>query len=92
MPSRSTLEHVADIVIRRTLAEVGRTEELASALAAAYPFAQDPTAYAIWLQVLRRHDIDVDVPPPPHRLKNLEASDLPIPSERPRISGDSSEA
>jgi hypothetical protein len=57
MPEPSTLEHVANIIIRRTIAEVQDPQQLAEALARACPFTEDPRFYEIWLRALERHGI-----------------------------------
>jgi hypothetical protein len=55
MPQLSTLEEVAKIVIRRTIADVGDGNALVSALEKAYPFPSDNYCRAIWDQVLDQH-------------------------------------
>lgn len=67
MPEPSTLEHVANIIIRRTIAEVQDPQQLAEALARACPFTEDPRFYEIWLRALERHGIptkDLATPKP----------------------------
>jgi hypothetical protein len=55
MPQLSTLEQVARIVIQRTIADVGQSNALFSALESAYPFPSDNYCRAIWNQVLEQH-------------------------------------
>ena len=55
MPQSSTLKHVADIVIRRVLADTGTAVDLPSPLAREYPFGDDPQALEIWLNTVRQH-------------------------------------
>jgi hypothetical protein len=57
MPELSTLEHIADIVIRRTIDEVGRGTELVAALERAYPFPDEPVFREAWAEALRRQGI-----------------------------------
>jgi hypothetical protein len=57
MPQISTLEHIADIVIRRTIDEVGRGTELVPALERAYPFPDEPAFREAWTEALRRRGI-----------------------------------
>jgi hypothetical protein len=57
MPEISTLEHIADIVIRRTIGEVGRGTELVDALERAYPFPDEPVFREAWDEALRRQGI-----------------------------------
>jgi hypothetical protein len=60
MPESSTLEHVANIIIRRTIAEVQDPELLMEALSRACPFADDPTLYQVWLKALERNGISTE--------------------------------
>jgi hypothetical protein len=70
MPEPSTLEHVANIIIRRTIAEVQDPQQLADALARACPFTEDPRFYEIWLRALERHGIPTkDLAPPKPKAK-----------------------
>jgi hypothetical protein len=72
MPEPSTLEHVANIIIRRTIAEVQDPQQLAEALARACPFTEDPRFYEIWLRALERHGIptkDLATPKPKRSAK-----------------------
>jgi hypothetical protein len=55
MPQLSTLQEVARIVIRRTIADVGEGNALLSALESAYPFPGDNYCRAIWDQVLEQY-------------------------------------
>ena len=48
MCASSRLESVAELVIRRVLSEVGRTQELPQALERAYPFADMPGGREAW--------------------------------------------
>ena len=59
MPQISTLEHIADIVIQRTINEVGRGTELIAALERAYPFPDEEPFRETWDYALRRHGITV---------------------------------
>jgi hypothetical protein len=63
MPSPTTLEFVADLVIRRTLVEVGKGPKLRSALERAYPFPDDHQDYSkVWERALRWHNLTVEDP------------------------------
>ena len=65
---RSTLEHVADLVIRRALTEVEHTgADLWEALRAAYPFGDSPEGIVVWVQALLDH---------PRVLQALQLSNL----------------
>jgi|RhiMethySRZTD1v2_1073278.scaffolds.fasta_scaffold2120512_1 hypothetical protein len=65
---RSTLEHVADLVIRRALTEVDYTgADLWEALRAAYPFGDSPEGRVVWVQALLDH---------PRVLQTLELCNL----------------
>jgi len=68
MPERSTLEYVADLIIRRTI-ESCTEGELAAALERVYPFGDDPTGYTVWVDTLKLHGITTFPPPPSKRLK-----------------------
>ena len=57
MPEISTLEHIADIVIRRTIADVGRGRDLITALERAYPFPDEDVFREAWTEALRRQGI-----------------------------------
>ena len=57
MPEISTLEHIADIIVQRTINEVGRGTELVGALERAYPFPDDEPYRETWTEALRRHGI-----------------------------------
>jgi hypothetical protein len=65
MPEPSTLEHVANIIIRRTMSEVQDPQQLRDALSRACPFTDDPLFYEVWLRALERHGFATDgiVPP-----------------------------
>jgi len=60
MPEPSTLVMVADLVIRRVLAEHGKGPELPEALRLAYPFADDAGGLEAWKEALRIHNIAFD--------------------------------
>lgn len=60
MPEPSTLEHVANIIIRRTMSEVQDPQQLMDALSHACPFTDDPIFYEVWLRALERHGIATD--------------------------------
>lgn len=60
MPQLSTLEQIADIVIRRTVAEVGDTSSLMDALERAYPFPGYSYCREIWERALEQHNIRRD--------------------------------
>jgi hypothetical protein len=60
MPEPSTLEHVANIIIRRTMSEVQDPQQLMDALSRACPFTDDPRFYEVWLRALERHGIATD--------------------------------
>jgi hypothetical protein len=64
MPQFSTLELVADIVIRRTVADVGHGNNLHAALERAYPFPDGNTFRIAWTEALRRHGIAAAQPAP----------------------------
>jgi hypothetical protein len=55
MPQPSTLSYIADLIIRRVLAEEHR--DLAAALERAYPFDDCLEARRIWLDALLRHAV-----------------------------------
>jgi hypothetical protein len=57
MPQLSTLEQVADIIVRRTIAEVGRGNGLIAALERAYPFPAYSYCREIWEQALEHHNV-----------------------------------
>ena len=57
MPQTSTLELIADIVIQRTINEVGRGTELIAALERANPFPDEEPFRETWTEALRRHGI-----------------------------------
>jgi hypothetical protein len=65
MPQVTTLEHIAEIVIRRTIAEVGRGSELVIALERAYPFPDDGPFRKAWTDALRREGIIIMPPTTP---------------------------
>jgi hypothetical protein len=56
-PDLTTLDHLADLVIRRVVAEVGRTNELAEALERAYPFGDVPCGRTVWIDALNRQKL-----------------------------------
>jgi hypothetical protein len=57
MPEPSTLSYVADLVVRRVLADADANTDIAQALEEAYPFDRTPYARRIWVDVLIRHAI-----------------------------------
>jgi hypothetical protein len=57
MPQNTTLEYVADLVIRRAIAEVGKGPALASVLERIYPFANNDRCREVWEKALERHDL-----------------------------------
>jgi hypothetical protein len=57
MPQNSTLELIADIIIQRTIADVGRGTGLIDALERAYPFPDEIDYREIWTEALRRAGI-----------------------------------
>ena len=58
MAQRSTLEYIADLVIRQVLAQVDDATPLAEALERAYPFGDHPNGRQIWMDALLRNAID----------------------------------
>jgi hypothetical protein len=60
MPEPSTLEHVANIIIRRTMSEVQDPQQLMDALSHACPFTDDELFHDVWLRALERHGIVID--------------------------------
>jgi hypothetical protein len=64
MPQRSTLEYVADLIIRQTMSMTSDPADLEAALLRAYPFADDPTAYQVWVDALRDKGINCTTPDP----------------------------
>jgi hypothetical protein len=60
MPEPSTLSYVAELVVRRVLADTEKNTDLATALEEAYPFDQSPAARRIWLETLLRHEVIAD--------------------------------
>jgi len=86
MPEPSTLEHVANIIIRRTIAEVQDPQQLLDALSRACPFTEDPRFYEIWLRALERHGIPIkDLAPPKMKATRGDTD------EETSVEGDSSE-
>ena len=76
MPEPSTLEHVANIIIRRTIAEVQDPEQLLDALSRACPFTDDPRFYEVWLRALERHGIRIeDLGSPKMKTKREDADE-----------------
>jgi hypothetical protein len=76
MPEPSTLEHVANIIIRRTIAEVQDPQQLLDALSRACPFTEDPRFYEIWLRALERHGIPIkDLEPPKMKAKREDTDE-----------------
>jgi hypothetical protein len=70
MPEPSTLEHVANIIIRRTIAEAQDPQQLMDALSRACPFTDDARFHEIWLRALERHGIAIaNLPPQKMKLK-----------------------
>jgi hypothetical protein len=61
MPTLSTLEHVADILIRRVLSEVTDAEALPDALRRIYPFGDDRQGRSVWAAALLRHGVRLDL-------------------------------
>jgi hypothetical protein len=61
MPQRSTLLHVATLVIDQVLAEVDNNTDLCEALNAAYPFGDDPEGREVWLEALLRNAFDANL-------------------------------
>ena len=59
MPQRSTLFYVANLVVRRVLAEAGPETDLAEALRRAYPFDNSPEARRIWREVVLRYGVEI---------------------------------
>lgn len=57
MPEPSTLEHVANIIIRRTMSEIQDPQQLMDALSRACPFTDDPLYNEVWLRALERHGL-----------------------------------
>ena len=58
MPQPTTLAYVADLVIRRVIADLDATDlELAEALENAYPFDDAPEARRIWMDALQRNAV-----------------------------------
>jgi len=55
MPHSSTLQHVADIVVRRVLANANDPGDVSSDLDREYPFGDDPQAREIWLDAVRQY-------------------------------------
>jgi hypothetical protein len=55
MPQPSTLAYVADLVIRRVLADVHDKSTLLVALEEAYPFDESTDSRRIWYQALVRY-------------------------------------
>ena len=55
MPQPSTLAYVADLVIRRVLADVDGNSDLPQALEDAYPFDESLDSRRIWYQALVRY-------------------------------------
>jgi hypothetical protein len=60
MPELTSLEQVADSIIRRVLAEVTDPESLADALNRANPFGNDPHGRRLWLDALLRNAHELD--------------------------------
>jgi hypothetical protein len=58
MPALSTIQHIADVVIRRTIADVGTGPELVLALQSAYPFSEDDAQQrSVWMRALWCHNV-----------------------------------
>ncbi len=57
MPQPTTLEYIADLVIRRTLVEVGKGPDLRSALERACPFPDDVDYSKVWQRALYWHNV-----------------------------------
>ena len=57
MPADTTLLYVAELVIRRVLAEADATTDLAAALEAAYPFDDSAKGRRIWRDAMIRNAI-----------------------------------
>lgn len=60
MTQRSTLLHVASLVIDRVLAKVDPNTDLCEALNRAYPFGDDPVGREVWIEVLLRNAVEID--------------------------------
>ena len=57
MPQPSTLSYIADLIIRRVLAEGHTDVDLAAALERAYPFEDSLEGRRIWLDALLRNAV-----------------------------------
>lgn len=57
MAEFSTLEYVADLVIRRVLSETSNPTALDAALERAYPFGENPRGRAAWASSLLRNAV-----------------------------------
>ena len=57
MPQPSTLSYIADLIIRRVLAEEHTNVDLAAALERAYPFDDSVEGRRIWLDALLRNAV-----------------------------------
>ena len=57
MPQPSTLSYIADLIIRRVLAEEHTDAHLVAALERAYPFDDSLQARRIWLDALLRNAV-----------------------------------
>ena len=64
MPQPSTLSYVADLVVRRVLANADSSKDIAQALEEAYPFDRSPQARRIWLDALIRHAVHSEASQP----------------------------
>jgi hypothetical protein len=57
MPQNTTLEYIADLVIRRAIAEMGRGPDLVLALERVYPFTDSGRGREVWEKALERHNV-----------------------------------
>jgi hypothetical protein len=63
MPEASTLSFVADLVIRRTIAEAKPGCDVRKLVDDAYPFDESVTARRIWLDALIRYSLETRTKP-----------------------------
>lgn len=73
MAQRSTLEYIADLVIRQVLAQLDAATPLAEALERAYPFGDLVSGRQIWTDALLRNAIDARAITQPSRPAPLGA-------------------
>jgi hypothetical protein len=74
MPQLSTLEYVAELVIRRVCSEIGHGPGLNQALVTAYPFGDDPVGYGVWVDTLARLDLLSHIPDRPPKSTKVETN------------------